>query len=279
MLTQLLSALFALVLTISGASAGNPVLKVPDGGTGSATGDLSSLYVTPSGGSQQTLQSLATTATAHVANLAALKAFTAVVGQTVIRDGFATAGDGGFAVYSLRAGSCASADDGYQVQPTGTNCFIAVVPPGGLDIRVWGAVSTAPLVSGGVDNGPIVTKAFAAGVPLTCSSAYAFKTPGTLISGSRLTGYGCTFYGDAAMVGSAQAYLLLETNQKNILIRGMTFDGNSFNMPPAPNLNGFLAFVNGGDKIVFENSTFQNSFVVGVSFSGSTYPVTNSGYP
>ena len=57
----------------------------------------------------------------------------------VVRSGFATAGDGGRAVYNWSAANCAAADDGAQVQPTGTGCWIADFSGTQPTPKVWGA--------------------------------------------------------------------------------------------------------------------------------------------
>jgi len=73
-----------------------------------------------------------------VANNTALKALIGVPGQAVLRLGFAAAGDGGGAVYGWSGISCAIPDDGAQVQPNSTGCWIADFSSD-PSVKVWGA--------------------------------------------------------------------------------------------------------------------------------------------
>lgn len=76
----------------------------------------------------------------YVANNTELKGLRGVAGQTVVRAGFASPGDGGGATYTWDAAACTNADDGYEVAPTaGGGCFTVHVPPKGLSVKVWGA--------------------------------------------------------------------------------------------------------------------------------------------
>lgn len=115
----------------------------------------------------------------HVPNNAALKALAAGSVSAVRRDGFATAGDGGAAIYYWTGTACTlthtvggivlPGDDGYQVAPTvGTGCWIADIGAE-TDIRLWGVI-------GGSDDTAIWTvadTAIATGLKTTllCSGA------------------------------------------------------------------------------------------------------------
>jgi hypothetical protein len=78
----------------------------------------------------------------HAQNNTDLKSVTVPPGtakMSVMRDGFAAAGDGGAALYTFNgSANCPSADDGAQVQPgSGTGCWYATLD-GLVDVRVWG---------------------------------------------------------------------------------------------------------------------------------------------
>ena len=75
-----------------------------------------------------------------VANNTALKALAGTTVASVRRNGFATAGDGGAARYVWNASNCVTADDGAQVQPSGTGCWIADFSGAVPTPKVWGAV-------------------------------------------------------------------------------------------------------------------------------------------
>lgn len=83
-----------------------------------------------------------------VANLTALKAVSITgmsAGQTMYRAGYATAGDGGEAMYTLSLSACSIAagagDNGAEVDPNaGTGCWILSAPSTGVDLRVWGGM-------------------------------------------------------------------------------------------------------------------------------------------
>lgn len=53
-----------------------------------------------------------------------LKTMLGTTNQTVMRLGFTTAGDGGAAIYTWSGSNCSTADDGAQVQPAGTGCWL-----------------------------------------------------------------------------------------------------------------------------------------------------------
>lgn len=110
---------------------------------------------------QWTLNANTAALSPHAATNAALKALAAGAYATVTRDGFATAGDGGGAVYNWSSSACSlnsgAGDNGYQVQPnSGTGCWIASFPATGADVRAWGAVA-----DGVTDAGPAINTALA----------------------------------------------------------------------------------------------------------------------
>lgn len=81
----------------------------------------------------------------QVRNNTNLKALVVPTNQTlpVLRQGFASPGDGGAAYYNWSASSCSlnsgNGDNGYQVKPnTGGGCWIAQIGSS-TDVRVWGA--------------------------------------------------------------------------------------------------------------------------------------------
>jgi hypothetical protein len=80
--------------------------------------------------------------TVQVANNTVLKATTGASGVRVSRLGFATAGDGGAAVYDWIGTNCATSggDNGAQVQPTSvTGCWVADFDAIKPNVRQWGA--------------------------------------------------------------------------------------------------------------------------------------------
>ena len=93
----------------------------------------------------------------YVANNTALKAAkgTDHTGG-VHRQGFTTAGDGGAATYYWSASNCTAANDGTQVQPSVTGCWIAALGPE-VDPVVFGADPT-----GIADSAPAIRAAIAA---------------------------------------------------------------------------------------------------------------------
>jgi hypothetical protein len=119
--------------------------------------------ISASGASNQFMTGVSTSgipsfAPTHVATNSALKGLTAGVVPTVIRDGYASAGDGGAAYYVWSGSNCSNADNGAQVSPNvGTGCWIAEFT-GYPDIRVWGAI---PSQGSSVDVGPNVRAACA----------------------------------------------------------------------------------------------------------------------
>jgi hypothetical protein len=94
-----------------------------------------------------------------VANTAALAAQPGQARAFIARAGFATAGDGGAALYAWGASACSlntgNGDNGFQVKPThGTGCW-NLQSVGQVDIRVWGAIGAA-------DDTALITAADAA---------------------------------------------------------------------------------------------------------------------
>lgn len=75
-----------------------------------------------------------------VANNTALKSLIGTVGMRVVRSAFATDGDGGTMLYYWSASNCAAADDGAQVQPLGTGCWLADFASYARRPEVWGGV-------------------------------------------------------------------------------------------------------------------------------------------
>lgn len=75
---------------------------------------------------------------AVVINNIALKGVTGSIGKRLTRLGFDTIGDGGVASYNWSDSNCAVADNGAQVQPTGTGCWIADFNNVKISPAVWG---------------------------------------------------------------------------------------------------------------------------------------------
>lgn len=125
------SIICLLVLTASAALAGTvngPASSVPGDAvlwtntTGTQVGDPGARTVLHTGSNTQ------------------LKAIPGSSGMRVMRDGFSAAGDGGQAIYDWNTSNCTTPDNGKQVQPSITGCWVAdfsgIVP----DVRVWGVV-------------------------------------------------------------------------------------------------------------------------------------------
>jgi hypothetical protein len=68
-----------------------------------------------------------------------LKGVIGDVGKMAIRLGYTTPGDGGLAIYNWSPTNCPLADNGAQVQPNGTGCWIADFSFGPPTPMVWGA--------------------------------------------------------------------------------------------------------------------------------------------
>lgn len=126
----------------------------------SSTTDISTLHVTPAGGTAQILGALlgnmlasitgkpdTGTVTQTAASNAALVAMPTKAGYVVRRLGFATAGDGGSATYGWQAAACTinsgAGDNGLQVAPTsGSGCWMADFSGMQPTPMVWGATGT-----------------------------------------------------------------------------------------------------------------------------------------
>jgi hypothetical protein len=78
-------------------------------------------------------------AMAHVPTNAALKLALGAPNARLVRDGFWAAGDGGGAPYNWAVANCVKADDGAQVQPSGTGCWIADLRAVEATPKIWGA--------------------------------------------------------------------------------------------------------------------------------------------
>lgn len=100
-----------------------------------------------------------------VPTLAGLKALVgSAAGQTVTRQGYASAGDGGKADYVWSTSACSlnsgAGDNGAQVKPTaGGGCWNIAPQAAGFDIRIWGAVA-----DNATDVGQFVQAAYNANV-------------------------------------------------------------------------------------------------------------------
>jgi len=85
---------------------------------------------------------------AAVSNTAALKNVIGTPGKHILRLGFWGPGDGGVASYNWQDGNCAAADDGAQVQPSGTGCWVAdFTDLTAASVSVWGVDMTATIPS------------------------------------------------------------------------------------------------------------------------------------
>lgn len=132
---------FASVLSLAGGTMTGPLtvpslsvtgtpVSIVSGGTGANTalGALNAIGAAP----------------AHVATLNALKAKAASTAQSVFRDGYSVAGDGGNALYIASTSACSlnsgAGDNGSQVAAADGKCWLAVPPSTGWDIRLFGAV-------------------------------------------------------------------------------------------------------------------------------------------
>jgi hypothetical protein len=132
-------------------------------------------------------------ASLNVANNTALLVLAGRTGMRVTRLGFATAGDGGNAVYDWSAVNCVTADNGAQVQPTAiTGCWVADFSGGPPSVKIWGAKGDCA-----TDDGPAFVAALALGIPIHAPSGhYLIATGGTYSAVPvYLTGDGYEEYG------------------------------------------------------------------------------------
>ena len=75
----------------------------------------------------------------------------------IVRQGFSAPGDGGRAQYYWSASNCVAADEGYQVQPSVTGCWIADLSGRAVPVEIWGCDGT-----GLVDAAPCLNRAASA---------------------------------------------------------------------------------------------------------------------
>jgi hypothetical protein len=109
-----------------------------------------------------------------VANNAALQALIGTPGQRAVRLGFRVPGDGGLAGYNWSATGCAIADNGAQVQSSGTGCWIADLQSVRATAQVWGCVG-----DGVADDTACVQAAITAagrlGIPLSFNTTNLYR--------------------------------------------------------------------------------------------------------
>ncbi|MCW3588791.1 hypothetical protein [Burkholderia cenocepacia] len=116
-------------LTVPSLSVTGTPVSIVSGGTGANTalGALNAIGAAP----------------AHVATLTALKAKATSTAQSVFRDGYGAAGDGGNALYVASNSACSlnagTGDNGSQVASSDGRCWLAIPPGTGWDIRLFGA--------------------------------------------------------------------------------------------------------------------------------------------
>ncbi len=135
--------------------------------------------------------------TAVVATNAQLKALASTYAPTVIRKGFFVAGDTGQDIsYASSNSACSlnagAGDNGYQVEASDGNCWIASLPTVGSDLRIWG-----PACDGATDDTAIYVAAGTAlnliggGLilqpPKVCYSATGFTLPVNVMLGGPIT--------------------------------------------------------------------------------------------
>lgn len=141
----------------------------------------------------------------HVRSTADLKTLVpGASGDTVYRDGFAAAGDGGGVTYKWSGASCSlnagAGDDGSQIKPnTGSGCWTAVFPAE-RDIRVFGAVDDCV-----TDTTAALNKALAS-LPAT-GGTIVFPAAGT----------GCYAFASAIAIGDGSASA--KSTKQNVVIK------------------------------------------------------------
>jgi hypothetical protein len=231
-------------------------------------------------------------------NNTALKALTGATNLHAERLGFYAAGDGGFARYDWSGTNCAAADDGAQVQPTGTGCWIASFGAA-YDVRVWGAkVDGGATNSSAAINAAIAYAASVGGVVDLGGGTYGVcTTPVTLYSTTKRIIFrngrlnlqtGC------AVVPPQILWNKIATNDYGVSasLSDLTVDGkcvskyvyrvdggdhsthrNVYVLNPAPNatIAGSAGmYINGGTEIKFGSSNFVSA--TGVCYNTGTLP-------
>ena len=134
-----------------------------------------------------------------VLNLSTLEATASTTAVAVVRLAYSTNGDAPSLVYYASPSACSlnsgAGDNGSQVPSSDSNCWIALFPPGGADIREFGAVG-----DGSTDSH----------VAINSAAAYSVSS-GACVAVPALTFYSTTTltFGKAAVCGEA---LILPSN-------------------------------------------------------------------
>lgn len=152
----------------------------------------------------------------HVATNAALKALAGYAGKRVIRDGFLLAGDGGAAPYNWSTINCTAADDGKQVQPAATGCWIADFSGMKPTPKIWGAVGDGSAT----DTVPVQAAITAMSGQTLYTGPYLYKTAALTISSDGTTIIGpsarnCN-YGFTANADNIPKFITISANNVSI---------------------------------------------------------------
>lgn len=219
--------------------------------------------VTPSTGAFTSLSSTspptvgAATVYPTVANNAALQALSTAVTGTVTRLGFSAAGDTPPLTYTASASACSlnsgAGDNGSQVKSADNKCWIAQFPPGGADIRWFGAKT---------GSGNNSTTAFQNAV---AASNDVYVPPGQFYMNATLSNISYTLiHGswDSVLNPYAAGNVLTISGGNFNVVRDLSFNGNA-------SLSGSGILLNNGtDNTKIDHVVVQNFPVYGATCQG-----------
>lgn len=210
----------------------------------------------------------------HVANNTALQALSTASYTSVIRDGYAAAGDAPPVEYTASGSACSlgsgAGDGGYQIPSANSKCWIATFPNGVADFRTWGADPT-----GSSDAQALLTKVFALPVPLTiyfspgtyrigCGHYFTTSTAGLNFAGAGMgvstlkLDSGCTLTAD-----------LFKADAKNGWAwRDLTIDLNTNTSGSLFNVIGAYAYAGDMDGFTVERVEIKNGVSPAVLIGG-----------
>lgn len=204
-----------------------------------------------------------------VPNNTQLKASNSTTSSIIIRLGFAAPGDGGYALYNWSATNCTSPDDGAQVQPTVTGCWIADFAASKPTPLVWGAKGdgttndTAPL------QAAINATAGVRVLEFGPSSSAFIATQLTFPTKTHIVGYGWPSMLKQAN-GQSGDFITYAVGSADIVIEGMNIDCNRSGSTATTTGGRCIAMGEGGStNPVIRNSKIHDSANDLIAFAGS----------
>jgi hypothetical protein len=208
---------------------------------------------------------------AVVGSNTALKSAPGAPGKRLTRLGFYGPGDGGIAPYNWSDANCSAADDGAQVQPSGTGCWVADLHNMVVTPQIWGArgdntADDAPAIRAALMAAPAHSINVPAGTYRICSEINS-TTPISVVGVGSKAGPGFI------PTSGNTRFVLCNANQNGFFVssdKASRFEG--FWLTSAvPQSAGFAGIkLDGGPGAYIARASFEDVALGSAAYNGAT---------